>query len=73
MDEPQAETPADRMRIAFELHEFAEAMVRQRWLRRHPDATTEEAEAAVFAWLTKRPGAEHGDCEGRSIAWPRSG
>ena len=57
--------------MAFELHELAEAMVRQNWLRRHPGATADEVEAAVGAWLANRPGAEFGDCEGRPIAWPR--
>jgi len=71
VDEPRAETPAERIRIVFELFEFAEAMVRQNWLRRHPGATPEEVDAAVLAWLSDRPGAEFGDCEGRPIEWPR--
>ncbi len=71
MDGPDVETAAERLRIAFELHSFAEAMVRQNWSRRHPGASDEEMEAAVAAWLEKRPGAEHGDCEGRPIPWPR--
>lgn len=73
MDVPAVETPAERMRIAFELHELAEAMLRQGWLRRHPGATEPEVEAAVSAWLASRPGAEHGDCEGRPVPWPRGG
>ena len=68
-----SESPAERLRIAFDLHAFAAAMVRQNWLRKHPGASEEEAEAALSAWLTNRPGAEHGDCEGRPIGWPRTG
>jgi len=71
VDESRAETPAERLRIAFELYDLAEAMLRQNCLRRHPGATADEVEAAVGAWLAKRPGAELGDCEGRTIAWPR--
>jgi hypothetical protein len=67
------ETPAERIRIAFDLHDLAVAMVRQNWVRRHPDATPEEVEQAVLAWLAHRPGAEHGDCDGRLVPWPRSG
>lgn len=71
MNEASAETPAERLRIAFELFELAEAMLRQNWRRRHPGASDDEVEAAVLAWLAHRPGAEHGDCEGRLVAWPR--
>ncbi|HYN41750.1 MAG TPA: hypothetical protein VE129_08240 [Thermoanaerobaculia bacterium] len=71
MDELPAETPAERLRIAFELHELATSMLRQNWLRRHPGASADEVEAAVWAWLSNRPGAEHGDCDGLPVAWPR--
>lgn len=72
MDDAPAEGPAERMRIAFELHELAEAMLRQGWVRRHPGAGAEEVEAALSAWLASRPGAEHGDCEGNLVQWPRN-
>jgi hypothetical protein len=68
-----SETPAERLRIAFDLHAFAAAMVRQNWMRKHPGASREDGDAAHSAWLANRPGAEHGDCEGRPIAWPRTG
>jgi hypothetical protein len=73
VDDASAESPAERMRIAFELHELAEAMLRQGWVRRHPGAGAEEVEAAVSAWLARRPGADHGDCEGNLVPWPRNG
>lgn len=60
------------MRIAFELYALSEAMLRQNWRRRHPGASADEIEDVVTAWLANRPGAEHGDCEGHRITWPRS-
>ena len=50
-----------RMEIAFDLYEFSEAIMRQNLRRRNPDATAEEIEAGLVAWLHKRPGAELGD------------
>lgn len=55
---------ADRLRTAFELHEFGVRMYRQRLLRERPDASAEEIGDLVRAWLGTRPGAEHGDCPG---------
>ena len=66
------ESPAERLRVAFELHDLAVAMLRQGYRRRHPEADEVDVEAAVLAWHARRPGAEHGDCEGRPIAWPPS-
>ena len=71
VDEARPETPAERLRIAFELFEFAEAMVRQNWRRKHPGASEAELDAAVIAWLSRRPGAEYGDAEGHPVPWPR--
>jgi hypothetical protein len=73
VDDLPAESSAERIRIAFELYELAEAMLRQGWVRRHPGASAEEVEAAVSAWLGRRPGADHGDCEGNLVPWPRNG
>ena len=64
------ETPADRLRVAFELHELAVRMLQQRYRREHADATEAEVEAAVAAWHSRRPGAEFGDAEGPPIPWP---
>ncbi|MCG3194985.1 MAG: hypothetical protein DIJKHBIC_04253 [Thermoanaerobaculia bacterium] len=71
VERPQPETSGERLRIAFELFELAEAMVRQNWRRKHPGASEEELDAAVADWLSRRPGAEHGDAEGRPMPWPR--
>jgi hypothetical protein len=62
---------ARRMRLALDLAELGEAMLRTRLARKHPGATAEEVEAMVVAWRSRRPGAERGDGEGRSVAWPR--
>ncbi|HQN09834.1 MAG TPA: hypothetical protein PK569_19895 [Thermoanaerobaculia bacterium] len=71
MDDTRAETPAERLRIAFELFALAEEMVRQSFRRRNPEASDAEPEEAVEAWLARRPGAEHGACPGRPVPWPR--
>jgi hypothetical protein len=41
--------------------------------RRFPDASEEEIEWRLAAWLKERPGAEFGDAEGRPVPWPREG
>jgi hypothetical protein len=62
---------AERMRLAFELADLAEAMFRQRLRRDRPALTEAEIEALVDAWRLRRPGAEHGDAQGTPVAWPR--
>ena len=62
---------ADRLRLAFELHEFAERAVRQRLRRDNPGITENEVDRRVGEWLSMRPGAEQGDAEGRPGTWPR--
>jgi hypothetical protein len=61
------------MRLALDLAEVAEAMLRQRLARKHPGATSGELDAMVFACRTRRPGAELGDADGRPVPWPRRG
>ena len=39
-------------------------MHRENLKRRHPEATEEEIEKMLVAWLHERPGAEHGDASG---------
>jgi hypothetical protein len=53
------------MRIAFDLYETAEQMMRQNLRRRDPEAGAAEIEHRLVAWLQHRPGAEQGDAEGR--------
>jgi hypothetical protein len=63
---------AARLRTAFDLCEFGEAVRTAQLRREHPEATPDEIEAMLVAWLMTRPGAEHGDAWGRPIAWPPS-
>lgn len=58
------ETDADRLEIALEMWEDGVAIMRENLRRRAPDATEQEIELALDAWLVTRPGAEHGDAEG---------
>jgi len=62
---------ARRVRLALELSELGEAMLRQRLRRKHPGATPAEIDAMVVTWRSQRPGAENGDGEGRPVPWPR--
>ena len=57
-------TPAERLRIALEMHDEGVALMRQNLMRRHPDANEQEIERLLTEWLHDRPGAEHGDGEG---------
>jgi hypothetical protein len=68
---PPSDTAARRVRLALDLSELGEAMLRQRLRRKHPAATPDEIEASVIAWRSQRPGAERGDAEGRPVPWPR--
>lgn len=54
-----------RMKMAFDLYETAEAIMRQNLRRRFPDASEAEIERRFVSWLHRRPGAEHGDGIGR--------
>ncbi len=58
----------ERMQMAFELYEVAEAMKRQNVRRRHPELSADEVEARVLDWLRHRPGARHGDADGPLFA-----
>jgi hypothetical protein len=63
---------AERMRMTLDLFDLAEAMQRQRLKRKHPHASDAEIDDLVNAWLQRRPGAELGDAEGRSVTLPRT-
>jgi Rv0078B-related antitoxin len=60
-------TAMDRVRIALELTELAEQMLRQRLRRTRPDLDDAAVEHEVDAWYATRPGAEHGDAIGQPI------
>ncbi|GIW40821.1 MAG: hypothetical protein KatS3mg076_1398 [Candidatus Binatia bacterium] len=61
---------SERLRVAMELFELGEKMLRQKLRRDHPSATESEIDAKVAEWLERRPGAEHGDAPGRPLPWP---
>ncbi|MBA3742378.1 hypothetical protein [Sporichthya sp.] len=66
----QAETPGDRIRIALDLYEVGEKMLRARLRRERPDISQSELDQAIVAWLRRRPGAEFGDMPGRPSSRP---
>jgi Rv0078B-related antitoxin len=55
---------ADRFRIALELYEVGENMLRQRLRRERPEASMQDIDAAIAVWLQRRSGAEYGDHPG---------
>lgn len=71
MAEAQDETPAVKLRMALDLAEVAERMLRQRLRRESPGIPDGELEERVAAWYRRRPGAEFGDGHGRPGQWPR--
>lgn len=50
-----------RMKIAFDLYETAEVMMRQNLRRRHPKAGEAEIERLFAAWLRRRPAGALGE------------
>jgi hypothetical protein len=63
--EPTLTTAMDRVRVALELTELAEQMLRQRLRRTRPDLDDDAIEREIDAWYTTRPGAELGDTFGQ--------
>jgi hypothetical protein len=70
---PPESTAAERVRLALDLYEVGESMMREQLHRRFADADPAAVERMLVAWLRTRPGAEHGDGAGRPATWPRSG
>ena len=58
-------TPAQKLKIVFDLFDAGVDLMRQNIRRSFPEATPEEVDRRLQEWLLTRPGAEHGDCEGR--------
>lgn len=63
---------SERLRVAFDLYDLGEDMLRQRFRREHPELSADAIEARVDAWRLRRPGAELGDGEGVPVPWPRA-
>jgi hypothetical protein len=68
----EANEVARRVRMALDLFDVGERMLRQRLRRERPDASDSEIEAAVSSWRLRRPGAELGDAPGRLRPWPET-
>jgi hypothetical protein len=62
---------AKRLEIALEMFGVGESLMRQKLRREHPQASSDEIEVKILAWLRTRPGAEQGDAVGRSLPVPR--
>jgi len=58
-------TPAEKLRITLDLAEAGLDVMRAKLEREDPEASPEEIEKRLMAWFHERPGAEHGDAEGR--------
>jgi Rv0078B-related antitoxin len=65
------ERMAARLRLAFDLYEAGEDLMRQNLRRQDPQADDAEIERRLVAWLRHRPGAEQGDAVGIPGTWPR--
>jgi len=61
------EATADAFRTTLDLFDAGLDLMRQNLRRRHPDAGDEEIGRRLREWLHFRPGAESGDCPGRSV------
>ena len=64
---PTPDTVADAFRTTLDLFKTGLDLMRQNLRRSHPEAGDEEIEQLLHAWLLYRPGAESGDCPGRSV------
>jgi hypothetical protein len=71
VDEEGARQAAKRLLQAFEMADAGIAMMRETLRRRFPSADEAELDRRLGEWLRHRPGAEHGDAEGKRVSWPR--
>lgn len=65
------ETARDKLRVAFELIDVADRMLRLRLRRECPRLSDEALEDGIAEWYGQRRGAELGDAEGVPGQWPR--
>jgi hypothetical protein len=47
------------------MFDLGESIMRQNLRRADPEASEQDIEARLGAWLLERPGAEHGDAPGK--------
>jgi Rv0078B-related antitoxin len=55
------------LRGALDLFETGVQLMQQNLRRAHPQASDEEIKRLLAEWLQHRPGAESGDCPGRTV------
>jgi hypothetical protein len=65
--ESAASSIVEAFRATLDLFHTGLDLMRQNLRRRHPDAADEDIERRLHEWLLERPGAESGDCSGRSV------
>jgi hypothetical protein len=68
----QFQPEAERLRVAFDLHEAGIGLMRAKLSREHPELNQPAIDALLAAWLCQRPGATDGDAVGMAGSWPRS-
>ena len=61
MNEARLLDAATKLQIALEMFGLGESIMRQKLRRTFPSASEAEIEVKLSAWLSERPGAEHGD------------
>lgn len=59
-----ASTPEERLRIALDLADVGEQMMRTRLRREHPEYDDARLEEAMVRWMQDRPGAPFSDHPG---------
>jgi hypothetical protein len=59
--------PARAFRLTLDLFDAGVQVMRQNLRRRDPTADDQAIERQPVSWLRERPGAEHGDCQGRPL------
>lgn len=63
-------SPADKLELSLAMFEYGRSVVRENLRRRHPELDQNGIEELLLAWLRERPGAPHGDGQGRLRAIP---
>ena len=61
-----ASSVVEAFRATLDLFHTGLDLMHRNLRRRHPDAADEDIERLLHEWLLERPGAESGDCSGRS-------
>lgn len=66
---PELDLAAAKLRLALDLFDSGEAIMRQNLRRAHPNETAAQIESRLETWIHSRPQAPHGDGVGRPIPW----